>query len=305
MGSKALARGILAILWLLAAAVPPLLGKPGRTGLQQGSAAERHAAAIQAYPESADGLKNLLQDWFGAIRAGDTAKSSQYLEGFAIPNHQEWFRETFGPAEGARLEIKYTELQTNPLDSLRAQAVRAANSKASSVETYVYRDSACTEVPQLQAISAAMARPTPIYRALIRGVIYLRSSPVFPVFGNFVYVHGGFRYFGQQVAQALSAATGMRVLLFMRNTWSESLRGGRFKPLYPEKARELRLGGRVAMHVLVATDGTIKQIQPVSGHPLLVPAAIDAVKECRYEPTLLNGKPVEFDTEISVAFYSH
>ena len=50
-------------------------------------------------------------------------------------------------------------------------------------------------------------------------------------------------------------------------------------------------------------DGSVRQVELVSGDPLLVQAAIDAVKQWRYQPTLLNGQPVEVDNEVSVVFY--
>jgi periplasmic protein TonB len=56
------------------------------------------------------------------------------------------------------------------------------------------------------------------------------------------------------------------------------------------------------LHVIIAKDGTITQLEVISGHPLLVQAALDAVRQWVYEPTLLEGKPVEVDTEIAVFF---
>lgn len=73
-------------------------------------------------------------------------------------------------------------------------------------------------------------------------------------------------------------------------------------PVYPEEARKEKISGTVKLHVVVARDGKIQEIQVVSGHPLLVQAAIDAVKQWQYQPTLLNGQPVEVDTKIDVIF---
>jgi protein TonB len=56
------------------------------------------------------------------------------------------------------------------------------------------------------------------------------------------------------------------------------------------------------LHALIAKDGTVQQLEVMSGHPLLVQAALDAVKQWRYRPTLLNGEPVEVDTTIDVIF---
>ena len=57
------------------------------------------------------------------------------------------------------------------------------------------------------------------------------------------------------------------------------------------------------MAAIISTDGTIQSLHVLSGNPLLVPAARDAVARWRYQPTLLNGETVEVQTEIVVNFY--
>jgi len=74
------------------------------------------------------------------------------------------------------------------------------------------------------------------------------------------------------------------------------------QPLYPPLARQTRISGTVKLHAIIGKDGTVQQLVMVSGHPLLVQAALDAVRQWRYQPTLLNGEPVEVDTEIDVIF---
>ena len=74
------------------------------------------------------------------------------------------------------------------------------------------------------------------------------------------------------------------------------------QPIYPPLARQTRISGTVKLHAIIGKDGTVQQLQMVSGHPLLVQAALDAVRQWRYQPTLLNGEPVEVDTEIDVIF---
>jgi protein TonB len=74
------------------------------------------------------------------------------------------------------------------------------------------------------------------------------------------------------------------------------------KPDYPQLARMARIQGAVRLEALIATDGTIKGLKVISGHPLLVKAALEAVEQWRYQPTLLNGQPVEVETEIDVNF---
>src|ERR1700688_1431872 len=74
------------------------------------------------------------------------------------------------------------------------------------------------------------------------------------------------------------------------------------KPNYPPLARQARIQGAVVLHALISKDGSITGLTLISGHPMLAPAAIDAVKQWRYKPYLLNGEPVEVDTEVQVNF---
>jgi protein TonB len=74
------------------------------------------------------------------------------------------------------------------------------------------------------------------------------------------------------------------------------------KPIYPPLAKQARISGVVRFNAIIGKDGTIQNLQLVSGHPLLVQSAQDAVKQWVYQPTLLNGEPVEVVTQIDVNF---
>jgi periplasmic protein TonB len=74
------------------------------------------------------------------------------------------------------------------------------------------------------------------------------------------------------------------------------------RPLYPPLARQARIQGNVVLHAIIDKDGKVAQLEVISGHPLLVQSALDAVKQWRYKPTTLNGDPVEVDTTITVTF---
>jgi protein TonB len=76
----------------------------------------------------------------------------------------------------------------------------------------------------------------------------------------------------------------------------------RTQPQYPPLARQARVSGTVKLHAIIAKDGTVQELQVMGGHPLLIQAALDAVRQWRYRPTLLNGEPVEVDTTIDVIF---
>jgi TonB family protein len=73
-------------------------------------------------------------------------------------------------------------------------------------------------------------------------------------------------------------------------------------PTYPPLARQTHISGTVRLHAIIGKDGSVQQLEVISGHPLLLQSALDAVYQWRYQPTLLNGEPVEVDTTIDVIF---
>lgn len=73
-------------------------------------------------------------------------------------------------------------------------------------------------------------------------------------------------------------------------------------PSYPLIAKNMRLSGSVVLHAVIGTDGSVRQLQVLSGNILLARAALEAVREWRYQPTRLSGEPVEVETTITVNF---
>ena len=73
-------------------------------------------------------------------------------------------------------------------------------------------------------------------------------------------------------------------------------------PSYPPLARQARIQGTVVLQATISKAGSIENLQLISGHPMLAPAAIEAVKQWKYKPYLLNGEPVEVETQVQVNF---
>jgi protein TonB len=74
------------------------------------------------------------------------------------------------------------------------------------------------------------------------------------------------------------------------------------QPVYPPLARSARVQGSVVLRAVISRAGTIENLQVLSGHPLLVKAAREAVEQWRYRPYILNGEPVEVETQVTVNF---
>jgi protein TonB len=76
----------------------------------------------------------------------------------------------------------------------------------------------------------------------------------------------------------------------------------RIEPVFPPWARQIGRSGKVELHALIGTDGSVQELEVVSGDPLFISSALDAVRQWHYRPTYLNGQPVEIDTFISVIY---
>jgi TonB family protein len=113
--------------------------------------------------------------------------------------------------------------------------------------------------------------------------------------------------FGGEVAvHSLNASAGAHVGSARRIRLGENVLAAKLlehpEPEYPALARQARLQGRVVMRAIIGEDGRVENLQLLSGHPMLVASAMEAVRQWVYQPTLLNGKPVEVEGEVHVDF---
>jgi protein TonB len=76
----------------------------------------------------------------------------------------------------------------------------------------------------------------------------------------------------------------------------------RVEPVYPTLARQIGRSGHVELRAIIAADGTIQSLEAVGGDPMFFQSALEAVRQWRYTPTLLNGRQVEVDTYITVIY---
>jgi protein TonB len=116
-----------------------------------------------------------------------------------------------------------------------------------------------------------------------------------------VYVDGGFRYLETTTLYALSTAPPLRIRVGGKVQGAALIH--KVSPRYPAEARARRVEGTVRLQVVVSRDGTIQDVKVLlSGDSALAAAAVEAVREWRYRPTLLNGLPVEVLTTIDLNF---
>jgi protein TonB len=84
---------------------------------------------------------------------------------------------------------------------------------------------------------------------------------------------------------------------------AEGLKTHDVTPTYPQMARIAHIQGDVILQATISKNGVIENLRAVQGHPILIQAAMDAVKQWKYKPYILNGEPVEVETQIKVQFH--
>lgn len=89
---------------------------------------------------------------------------------------------------------------------------------------------------------------------------------------------------------------------FRTSTMLQGMLIRRVEPVYPPMARAAHVQGPVLLAAVISKDGAIENLRTISGHPMLVPAAISAVSQWRYRPYILNGEAIEVETQITVNF---
>ena len=103
------------------------------------------------------------------------------------------------------------------------------------------------------------------------------------------------------LAQTDEAAKPIR--LRVSSGVAEGLKIHNAQPEYPREAREKGIAGDVILRATIDTKGNMVNLNPVQGDPILVKAAMDAVKKWKYRPYILKGKPVEVETTIKIQFH--
>jgi TonB family protein len=249
------------------------------------------------YPDSPEGLKALIDDVFGALKTDNKAKISELLDNLAIPDYTAWFVKEFGPAEGQRLALKYQEVAPQLRGETEKVFQSALKYGTTGVTVTALQKPLDPSVRGLgRAIVEAMQEPITFYDADGRS-----PTQQYPSFlGNYFYVHGGFRYLNGRVLQALSTAPPPRIRLGGQVIASKV--SHKVDPIYPAEARASRTEGSVILHAIIGTDGRVKDLNLVSGDPVLADAAMIAVRQWQYQPTKLNDAPAEVDTTVTVTF---
>ncbi len=263
-----------------------------------------------AYPETQAGLKQLAADIIKAQKENNAARAQELLDNFVLPNFREWYAQNFSDVAVARAVPAYAAGAPRLPAQLAGAFLVAYQEGFRSIEAVRYDDeqSACTSTAQVFSAMTARKTRVPLYE--LRFAHGDRFKAVFA----FAYVDGAFRLVltpdfsksirpaPEQTAVPGSTDSKPDARIRMGGPVQAASLVCRVQPYYPEEARVQRITGTVRFHTIIGTDGSVKELEALTGPPVLVAAAKQAVSRWRYRPMLLNGEPVEIDTTIDVIF---
>jgi len=248
------------------------------------------------YEDSVEGLQKLLADLQAAVKNKDQTAFEKLAGNLKLPEPAQWFARVFGSVEGSNLVIHYAKsLPTYREDFWRK--IQAALNEGRSV--FQVEGNLPTTPVSETGVNGALRK------AIMEPVVFYDVSTVSPngkgshVFGYFFFVEGTFRFVDYGVFYWLSNFTPrIRVggQIMAKKIISQA------RPPYPQAAKDLRIQGTVRMQAVISTDGRVAELTLLSGDSYLADAAMEAVRLWRYQPTLLNGRPVEVVTTIDVIF---
>ncbi len=246
-----------------------------------------------AYPDSSEGLKGFLDNTVASARANDTDKLNTLVKSTEIPDCGSWLHAMYAPDKAdSWMGMCDAVLLSSRDKDMRELLMNLAHQDGEVVVRSVNESpepGRGMEWGMLQAIR----HPLDIYFAEWRKTGSATGAKGDPI-GYFMFIDGGFRW--DSSVQFVKPRTGPSPSLVPPRLTKKVM------PVYPPEAEAKRIQGIVKLHVLIQTDGTVKILNVISGDPLLIPAAEEAVVQWRYTPLLFNGQPVETDSTITVNF---
>lgn len=266
------------------------------------------------YPDSSEGLQKQLQDTIEAVTSKDTAKETALIRTLIMPEDSTWFKDEFGPAFGPRLAGAYQ--RTRPALQQEMQSVYEGNAQRGWLHPKIlrYADAATVDSP-FDNILNCMDNVVALYATAFNGD---RTAYYFApgsngsgakiaagdIPGYYVYTKKGFRFVPQEIFFMLPKERPIRIQLNMNVMRSKMMDpvGGLIPPEALKELANLHTKGKVVIHFVLDTKGKIKEINAVEGPPNLSDVFLQVVKRWSFEPTILDGEPVEVEVNFETGF---
>ncbi len=264
-----------------------------------------HSSSAQEVPatvaDSAEGLQSQIETILESAknhhskRKHDSKTFEDLISDLRIPEKSNWFASKFGDDLGAKLATEYSRSWDSFQDTLTRSFLGAVESKPKQTLVTLFGSSSPFARANMTSIQQGAASSLTLYEiTLLTG----RGKDSVP--GLYVYADGAFRVLNWATFYQVPNVKPARIRI--GGNVQQARLVHQVNPVPPSDAIKNHVQGTVQLHVVIDIDGNVKQVDVLSGPPDLTTAAKDAVKQWRYQPTLLNGDPIEVDMTVSVSF---
>jgi Gram-negative bacterial TonB protein C-terminal len=270
--------------------------------------------SLAAYTDSTGDLQKFLQAIFDSAKSKDTAREDALIRSIVLPAGSTWFRDEFGPAFGPRLETRYRNLQPRLEPEVKMIFEENIRQGWTQLQIFRYDDAAAVDSP-IDHYLNCMEKVVPLYRTAFNGkytayvVIPQKTGSdsassrsrilAGDLPGYYVFADGGFRYIPEEVLLFLPRERPIRIQLGMdvmrlkiANDIDRHIEQSAFDNLGNQ-----HVFGDVTIRLVVDINGKIKEAEIKEGPPELAAPILQAVKQWVFEPTTLDGDPVEVEVE--------
>lgn len=284
---------------------------PSAARSSQGAVTAASAQAATTYPDTPEGLQNLVSEIIRAIKAKQAPRRAELIHGLLIPENSTWFIDEYGPGFGASLGAGYQRAAARLEQEIKAVYEADAERGWTTPKILRYADPDAVKAP-LDHFLNCMNQIVPLYTAAFQGgapTILLSLKPgengkqaAGDLDGFFTYDRGGFRFIPYEILTKLPNERPVRIALDM--TVMESKLTTKAPGQMPQEALKKRIGGRVVVQLVLDVSGNIKELKVLEGNPILSAAVLDVVKQWRFAPTRQDGDPVEVDLRVPFSLTS-
>jgi TonB family protein len=253
-----------------------------------------------------------MNDAMKAAKEKDQGKLAALTSSMVMPDPAAWFSRVFGPAIGGFYSERYTR-SARTLAEVLARSIQDLQAQEFGVVEVIRFTKPCdSKADELEyPLLLSRLEPEPL------GEITFQHDSLSRSLRFFVYVDGAFRFTGnlEPYPKVPKKPNGTQNSESESDPKSDSVKTGvnvqaahlvkEVPPVYPYQAKRELIQGEVVLHALIGRDGATTVLGVDKGRCVLAQPAIDAVRQWRYSPTMINGSPIKVDTHITVNFALH
>jgi TonB family protein len=247
------------------------------------------------HPPAVETLRRQFGEILQARQAGDGARLDALLKSFALPDPETWTARLFAPQQAPALAQEYAREYSGFQSAVKQVLDHWESAGDAEIRVAPWERRAGAEA----APSADF--PVPAVGVAVESYMFMIGIPgrgAVAWVDSFAYLHGAWRFIGKGSSGFWSAPH------FTVPSANFQMAHAIYKvpPNYPPDAQQQAIEGPVRLRATITADGTVRELTVMEGHPLLAPAAVEAVRQWRYAPAQLRGKPVEVPTTVEVDF---